>query len=764
MTKAVRAQVISLTRLAWRDLRASSDTLVIFSIVALSVATCACLWQTSGNFAEGLQIRTRAELAADLLVDPLENPDPAQWRALQALSKTGVRSTLLTLATFAARSDQTPDPVAVIIKGVDPQVYPMYGEIDLEPPQSLPTALAGRAAVVSAALLRRLGLAVGDQLRVGGISCRISAKLAWEPDRFFNENYSSSLRVMVSRETLEASGVLRALGPSAQLVLVLAGGNWTINSAQARLERIFPQGLVLGLGELNPEGRQAVDTTARSIVTVSWLAWLMGAAGLIMATWFHVRSRIQTLSTLKMLGARPVQCMLFLAAQLAMAGAAGGAAGGLVGCAAQGVLLHAAALSIRMSPGSCVTLMLAGLGGGAVFCVFAGMGWAIATCGHRPSPLLRSAAPHSPIAPSLLHRGVKRLFLGPARYGVENVFRTGTSSVLVMVAIMTMFAAVLAGGRGVVVQSILRSLPLSNANLYLTGFPHFELPGVRQILDRHPGIKRPYDFMNLVWLRVAAEPIEASDQSPQLRMVNCSEDLRASSGAVVDTRLAFSLGLHAGSDLYLQGDSVSLRIKVSRVRALPPAQRNWYSVTVPCSAVNSREMLHGAMLRVPQKEIAALTGELNAKYPLLGVVDPSEFFAEINRLLVFCALLVRVLTLAALVGGMVLIVAVLTASSRQRAAELAVFRVLGARRTLLARMLTSEFVLRGLLAGLLGGLAGIISMDFGLSYAWDVPVLDLQASTLGLALVMGTLLSVMAGWFACGNLLRQRPLIALRRD
>ena len=61
--------------------------------------------------------------------------------------------------------------------------YPFYGRLVTSPAAPLETLIGERRALVHSALLTRLGLAVGDTLRIGEIAFRIAGLVESEPDR-----------------------------------------------------------------------------------------------------------------------------------------------------------------------------------------------------------------------------------------------------------------------------------------------------------------------------------------------------------------------------------------------------------------------------------------------------------------------------------------------------------------------------------------------------------------------------------------------------
>ena len=99
------------------------------------------------------------------------------------------------------------------MKAVDGR-YPLYGQVDLAPQQALAAALAPQedaqgtiwGAVIEAGLLQRLGLSLGDKVRVGEARFRITALLQHEPDRV-TRGLILGPPFITSAEALGASGL-----------------------------------------------------------------------------------------------------------------------------------------------------------------------------------------------------------------------------------------------------------------------------------------------------------------------------------------------------------------------------------------------------------------------------------------------------------------------------------------------------------------------------------------------------------------------------
>ena len=95
------------------------------------------------------------------------------------------------------------------VKAVD-DIYPIYGETILEPAMPLKDALAitdTRGAVAEQTLLYRLGIAVGDSIKLGENSIESRAFLRREPDTS-NAGFSFGPRVLVLQDALDGSGLI----------------------------------------------------------------------------------------------------------------------------------------------------------------------------------------------------------------------------------------------------------------------------------------------------------------------------------------------------------------------------------------------------------------------------------------------------------------------------------------------------------------------------------------------------------------------------
>ena len=96
--------------------------------------------------------------------------------------------------------------VLVQVKGVD-GIYPIYGTLALSPAIPPDEALAGGGLVAEQVLIDRLGLALGDQVKLGNATFTLRAAIENEPDRM-GGGLGFGPRVIVATEALAGSGLL----------------------------------------------------------------------------------------------------------------------------------------------------------------------------------------------------------------------------------------------------------------------------------------------------------------------------------------------------------------------------------------------------------------------------------------------------------------------------------------------------------------------------------------------------------------------------
>ncbi len=322
--------------IAWRESRSSAGKfLFVILAVATGVGALTGVQGFSQSFREMLLRDARTLMAGDLSLRVFHQPRPDQLAVLTRLGERGVEHTEITETVSMMSSPATSRPLMVAVKAVERGKYPFYGAIELEPAGDLASVLTDDAIVVSDDLLMRLGVKVGDRVRLGDEEFRIAATVRLEPDRMTG-SFNVGPRVMVSREGLERSGLIQLGSRASERYLFrLPPEGIQIGEARRILEDGFDEGRVSDFREIHPTIRRGLDRATRFLSLVSLIALIVGALGVGMAMHSHLQNRLDTIAIMKCLGARSAQITRVYAMQTLGLGLAGSALGVLVGCGVQ---------------------------------------------------------------------------------------------------------------------------------------------------------------------------------------------------------------------------------------------------------------------------------------------------------------------------------------------------------------------------------------------------------------------------------------------
>jgi putative ABC transport system permease protein len=183
-------------------------------------------------------------------------------------------------------------------------------------------------------LLVRLNLKVGDQLKIGTQLFRIASVVVNEPDRL-SGSFAAGPRVMISREGLDASGLLAPGSHAGQRFLFKVPkprsgapiSDKAVADLKARLEKLLPEAQIIDYRETNPALTQGLDRATSLLSLMSLVALVLGAIGVAMAMRAHLQQRLDTIAIMKSLGARSGQVIKIYLLQTLLLGAAGGVIG-----------------------------------------------------------------------------------------------------------------------------------------------------------------------------------------------------------------------------------------------------------------------------------------------------------------------------------------------------------------------------------------------------------------------------------------------------
>jgi putative ABC transport system permease protein len=292
-------------RLAGRELRGGIRGLRVFlACLILGAAAIAAVGSLAASVAAGIKADARGLLGGDVEARLSYRPAGAVERAF--LGQSGAVSEVATMRAMA-RSIDGGRRSLIELKAVD-NAYPLYGEVELTPALPLGEALARRdgrfGAAVDPALLARLGLAAGAEIKIGEAVLQIRAAIAREPDGAAG-GLALGPRVLISAAARAETGLVRpgALVAYHYRLRLPAEEDAAAWAASARAR--FPEAgwRLRTFDEASPGLQRLVNRVALFLSLVGLTTLLVGGVGIGNAVAGYLAGKTETIATLKCLGA-----------------------------------------------------------------------------------------------------------------------------------------------------------------------------------------------------------------------------------------------------------------------------------------------------------------------------------------------------------------------------------------------------------------------------------------------------------------------------
>ena len=232
-------------------------------------------------------------------------------------------------------------------------------------------------------------------------------------------------------------------------------------------------------------------------------------------------------------------------------------------------------------------------------------------------------------------------------------------------------------------------------------------------------------------------------------------------GLSVEEGLAKTLGLKLGDRMTFDvgGQMVSGRITSLRKVDWGSMRANFF-VMFPRASMGDLPLSYLSAFKVPPTP--GFDNKLAAQFPNVTAIDVSATIAQVQGVLDQVIHAVELLFAFALVAGLVVLVATVSATREARAREFAVMRAVGASGALLGRVQQVELAGIGALAGLLAASAAVAVgwslatwvFEFHWNPPWWVPVAGAAS---------GGVLALGAGWWSLHEVLARPVMETLRR-
>lgn len=786
-----------IARWFWREWR-SPSLLIVWLALSLAVACVLALGNISDRMEQGLNQQSRDFMAGDRALRSARAV-PEEW--LEQARKDGLKvGKQLTFATMTFAGDT---PQLASVKAVD-DVYPMYGELETNPPHLKPEP---GSVLLAPRLMALLNLKVGDSLDVGDATLRIAGEVVQEPDSGFNP-FQMAPRLMMNLADVEKTG---AVQPGSRIAwrYKFGGTPQQLESYENYLLPLLkPEQRWYGMEQDEGALGKSLERSQQFLLLSALLTLLLGVAAVAVAMSHYCRSRYDLVAILKTLGAGRAALRKLIIGQwlmvLALAVITGGAGGmvfeailmrllkpvlpaelppaslwpwlwaigsmvvisALVGLRPYRLLLATQPLRVLRRDAvanvwplkiylpivtAVVVLLLALLMGGStlLWAVLAGTLVLAALCGIVGWGVLRL----------MKKLTVKNLAL---RLAVNRLLRQpwATLSQLAAFSLSFMLLALLLVLRGDLLDRWQQQLPPESPNYFLLNIAPEQVQPVKGFLAEQQVI--PESFYPIVRARMTAingkstegNPDEALNRElnltwqshrPEHNPILAGQWPPKAGEVSMDEGVAKRLNIGLGDTVTFMGDTQDFTAKVSSLRKVDweSLRPNFYFIFPP-----------GALDGQPQSWLTSfrwegtngLLTQLNREFPTVSLLDIGAILRQVGQVLGQVSRALEVMVVLVTACGVLLLLAQVQVGMRQRHQELVVYRTLGAGKRLLRTTLWCEFAVLGLVSGLVAAIGAETALGVLQTKVFDFPWEPDWRLWLILPASGAVLLSACGGW------------------
>jgi putative ABC transport system permease protein len=331
-------------RLALRDLRGGLAGLRLLAVcLFLGVLALAGVGSLSAAIVASLAERGQEILGGD--VQLVVSQREATPRELAAFSREGRVSHITRMRAMAARLDGE-ESVLVELKGVD-EAWPLYGRF-----RSAPSMRPrGGQVAVGPELAERLGVRVGERIRIGGAELEIAGLIEHEPDRV-GQGFTLGSTALVDRSGLAATGLVQpgSLYTSAYRLKLPGGAD--PKAVAERLRKGFGAAgwQVQDRTDGAPGTRRFIERLGQFLTLVGLTALIVAGIGVGNGVASYLDGKRSGIATLKLLGATSRTLFLSYLAQIGLVALAATAAGLAAGAIVPAVVVAVAGDALPVPP------------------------------------------------------------------------------------------------------------------------------------------------------------------------------------------------------------------------------------------------------------------------------------------------------------------------------------------------------------------------------------------------------------------------------
>ena len=319
-------------RWAWRDMRGSwKHFRLVILCLFLGLMSVTAVQVTGSSVLRSIDEQANVILGGDWVLRQLYTPVGQSERGW--LINKGAELADTTEMRVMLIHPQTKDAALVELKAVD-QSYPLYGEMEIEPPGKDFNNAVSNGIVIERSMGERLGVGIGDILQLGEAQFKISAWVKKEPDRAGGGRFGLAPRVFISNENLKAT----RLEQPGSMVYYDLRLRWPQNVDQAIVKKeflsAFPEGTwrLTDTEKASPQIQRQVNNLVQFLTLIGLSALLIGGIGIANGMRAYLQSKQVTIAIFKSIGMPAQAIRIIYLWQILIIGILGTVLGIIVGC------------------------------------------------------------------------------------------------------------------------------------------------------------------------------------------------------------------------------------------------------------------------------------------------------------------------------------------------------------------------------------------------------------------------------------------------
>ncbi len=317
-------------RLALRELRRGRRKFIFFLLgIAIGVAGLVGIRGFNVSLQAALLREARTLMAADMTVSMNRNPTPEMEQALTGLAgRYGLTAIHHIETASMAVNPANKNTTLVQVKAVA-QGYPFYGVLERNPADAV---LTDESVLVGAELLDRLGMSIGDPLKIGTETFRVAGVIVKEPDRVV-AGMGIGPRVMITSGGIAKAGLIQFGSRAEHTYLIKLASDDQVEPVRAELTSIFAaaKGKVADFREAQPQIKRFLDRMTSFLSLVSMVALLVGGLGVANAVRVFIQQKLDSIAIMKVMGGTNARVIAIFVTQIAILAVLGSAVGVIIG-------------------------------------------------------------------------------------------------------------------------------------------------------------------------------------------------------------------------------------------------------------------------------------------------------------------------------------------------------------------------------------------------------------------------------------------------